>query len=69
MRKTTNIEPHSGNVSIFRGPDKGWIPSGRLMPEVTNVIPEQPKSLAQKLVEARSKPDQNQIRRTMFHAK
>lgn len=43
----------SRNVSGFNTGSSGWQPAGRLMPEIRNHVPEQPKSLAQKMLEAR----------------
>ena len=41
------------NVSFYLGGEKGWMPAGVLMPEVTNHVREQPKSLAYKLTAAK----------------
>ena len=55
--KTTHIGPKLWDgrrpVSIYRGPEKGWMPSGYLMPEFKDTR-QQPKSLAQRLTEARN---------------
>ena len=42
------------NVSGYYGESKGWLPMGVLQPELVNHVSEQPKSLAQKLLEKRS---------------
>ncbi len=45
--KTTHINPFrnadgSRNVSFYGGMQVGWFPAGRLMPTITNHVPEQP---------------------------
>lgn len=45
--RTTHInastnDDGSRNVSFYNGPDVGWLPAGRLMPEVRNYVKEQP---------------------------
>lgn len=55
INKSAN-EDGSRNVSFY-SPDKGWSPAGRLMAPITNHVAEQPKSLAYKLTEARTRVD------------
>jgi hypothetical protein len=75
--KTTHINPDanpdgSRNVS-FLSDREGWSPAGRLMPEVTNHVPEQPTNrwkqvLIERSNKARFEADAS-ARRTQYHAK
>ena len=58
IHRTTWINPYprddgARQVAGYYGQDAGWLPMGVLMPEITNHVSEQPKSLAEKLIEAR----------------
>jgi hypothetical protein len=44
ITKTTHINRATGQVAGYYGEDTGWLPIGILQPEVTNHVPEQPKS-------------------------
>lgn len=74
--KTTHINASankdgSRNVS-YLSEREGWIPAGRLMPEVKNHTPEQPTNRWKKHMQERVRTDHDAItqraRRTQYHA-
>ena len=74
--KQTHINPAANpdgtrNV-VFLTETEGYVPAGRLMPEVTNHVPEQPTSKYVKMLTDRSRTDHDEsamrARRTQFHA-
>ena len=54
MRQThineTANDDGTRNVSFYGGENVGWIPAGRLMPEVKNHVPEQPTNRYKKVL-------------------
>lgn len=66
MNKTTHINHKANadgtrNVSFYEGLGVGWVPAGKLAPEVTNHVPNQPTNQwKQRLIdEARAKAASN----------
>jgi hypothetical protein len=54
ITKTTHINRATGQVAGYYGENKGWLPMGVLQPEITNHIPEQPKSKWVRVLEERN---------------